>query len=243
MRRGDPLRGWFSNAGILVARPGDNDPARLAVTLKGGRGGGSHSHADLGQFVVAVQGRTPLLDPGSENYNSKTFTSARFTIPRIGGFGHAVPLVGGRWQPGGKGASSRIVRTDFSPGTDIYALDLRDACDVPGLRKLERAFTYTRTGRGQLVVEDTVEFSSPQTFGTALITMGSMKQESPDTLLFTDGPARVRVKIESVSGILYAVTTQPVETNRPPVPTRVGIDFAQPVTRASLRCTITPVAD
>ncbi|MDR1282095.1 MAG: heparinase, partial [Opitutaceae bacterium] len=36
MRRGDPLRGWFSNAGILVARPGDNDPARLAVTLKGG---------------------------------------------------------------------------------------------------------------------------------------------------------------------------------------------------------------
>ncbi|MDR1283461.1 MAG: heparinase, partial [Opitutaceae bacterium] len=170
------------------------------------------------------------------------FTSARFTIPRIGGFGHAVPLVGGRWQPGGKGASSRIVRTDFSPETDIYVLDLRDACDVPGLRKLERAFTYKRAGRGQLVVEDTVEFSSPQTFGAALITMGSMKPESPDTLLFTDGPARVRVKIES-SGGPFTVTTQPVETNRPPVPTRVGIDFAQPVTRASLRCTITPVAD
>ncbi|EIP98570.1 Heparinase II/III-like protein [Opitutaceae bacterium TAV1] len=240
MQRGDPLRGWFSDAGILVARPGDNDPARLAVTLKGGRGGANHSHADLGQFVVALHGRAPLLDPGSENYNSKTFTSARFTIPRIGSFGHAVPVVAGQYQLGGKRATTRIVRIDFTDTTDTYVLDLAGAYDAPGLTRLERAFTYTRTGAGRLVVADTVEFSSPQTFGTALITMGTMKQESADTLLFIDGPARVRVKIES-SGGPFTVTTQPVETNRPPAPTRIGIDFANPVTRASLRCTITPV--
>ncbi|AHF90672.1 heparinase [Opitutaceae bacterium TAV5] len=240
MQRGDPLRGWFSDAGILVARPGDNDPARLAVTLKGGRGGANHSHADLGQFVVALHGRAPLLDPGSENYNSKTFTSARFTIPRIGSFGHAVPVVAGQYQLGGKRATTRIVRIDFTPDVDTYVLDLAGAYDAPGLTRLERAFTYTRTRAGRLVVDDTVEFSSPQTFGTALITMGTMKQESADTLLFIDGPARVRVKIESSVGS-FTVTKQPVETNRPPAPTRVGIDFAQPVTRASLRCTITPV--
>lgn len=237
-----PLRGWFAEDAILVARPGDNQLNRLAVAIKGGRGGLPHGHADLGQFIVALAGRTPLLDPGAEKYEAKTFSNTRFFIPRIGSFGHSVPLIAGRWQLGDARASSHVVRTVFTPDADILALDLKGAYDVPELTRLERVFTYDRANPGRLIVEDTVEFSSPQTFGTALITMGSMAPKTRDSIIVSDGNAQLLVKMETgAPGQMFTVEPQSIETNHPPAPLRIGITLNEPVTHAVLRCTITPL--
>lgn len=238
----DPLRSWFPDAGILIARQGADAEGTLAVALKGGVGGANHGHADIGQFVVALNGRTPLLDPGAEPYDSKTFSNLRFTIPRIGSFGHSVPVVGGHWQLGDRSATSRVSKLDFTPLEDTYSIDLAGAYGDPELVKLNRTFTYSRIGAGQLVVEDFVKFSTPQVFGTALITMGKVIQEAPDTLIITDGEARIQVKIESMNQP-FLVKIQPLETKLQPAPTRIGIDFTNPVSEATLCCRISPLSE
>ena len=37
---------------------------RLGVALKGGHNAEHHNHNDVGSYVVALAGTTPLLDPG-----------------------------------------------------------------------------------------------------------------------------------------------------------------------------------
>ncbi|MGE9294529.1 MAG: heparinase II/III domain-containing protein [Puniceicoccales bacterium] len=228
-----PLRSWFDEAGILICRPGDGDTHRMAVTLKGGDGEQNHTHADLGQFVVAVGNETPLLDPGSENYTAETFTSRRYTIPRIGSFGHSVPVLGGQWQLGGKRAEAEIVQISFSPQTDSYVLDLTDVYDLESLQLFERSFLYSREGACSLQVVDRVQFDpvappDERTYEGSLITMGEVEHVDENTLIVSKGDSRVQVRIET-HGELFEITEERIPTTRPPEPLRIGVRLSKPL--------------
>lgn len=69
-----PLRDWFPDAGILICRPAPGTRRALAVALKGGHNAEHHNHNDVGSFLVALAGETPLVDPGSEVYTARTFS-------------------------------------------------------------------------------------------------------------------------------------------------------------------------
>ncbi len=240
---GPGIRSWFDQAGVLICRPAPNSSSRLAVALKGGHNNEHHNHNDVGSFVVVLDGKPLLLDPGGEVYTARTFSSRRYDSNVLNSFGHPVPLVAGKLQSVGRQASGRVVRSEFTDSTDTLTLDITSAYDVPQLKKLERTFVYSRSGSGSLTVTDEVTFSRPTEFGTALITFDQWKKITSSSLLIRDEDEALHVKI-AVSGAGFEIKPETIEEdisgNR--LPTRLGVNLTRPVTHATVSVTIAPHA-
>ncbi len=170
------LRDWFADNGVLICRPSPEQPAGMAVAIKGGDNGENHGHNDLGSFIVALDGDTPLADPGAEVYTARTFSAHRFDSNVINSFGHSVPRVAGALQRPGRQARAKVLATDFSEQADRITMDLRSAYPVKELQRLERTLVYRRAGLGSLSVTDEIELASPEPLGAALITFSPWKQ-------------------------------------------------------------------
>jgi hypothetical protein len=233
------LRTWFDNAGILIGRPASGSACRMGVALKGGHNAEHHNHNDVGSYVVVVGNKPVLLDPGAETYTARTFSKDRYVSKLLNSFGHPVPLVAGKLQREGRSSQGRVLRTEFTDRADTLALDIATPYPCPELKRLERTFEYSREGAGSLTVTDTVEFASPQTFGTALITLGKWDRDGDGSLVVRDGFEAVRVEI-SVKGGEFDVQAEEIVEDAPVKPTRIGINLKQLVTAATITLRITP---
>jgi len=192
-----PLRSFFSDAGVLIARnPPDTAPV-FGVALKGGHNDGPHNHDDVGSFSLVLGHDMIICDPGGEVYTKRTFGPHRFESKALNSYGHAVPVIAGQLQENGAQAHAEMLETNFSADSDVFKLDLRSAYAVPSLEKLERTFVFQRGDKPSLEVSDAVKFSEPEQFETALITWGKVEETGPNTLEITDGSSRVRVTIDT----------------------------------------------
>ena len=246
---GPGIRSWFDRAGILICRPAANSTSHLAVALKGGHNAEHHNHNDVGSFVVVLDDRPLLLDPGGEVYTARTFSSRRYESNVLNSFGHPVPLVAGKLQRTGRQASGRVVREDFTEDTDTLVLDISSAYDVPELKKLQRKFVYSRKDLGSLTVTDEVVFSKPCDFSTALITFDQWQQLSATSLMIRDQDKALRVDIEVTgadpsttlrTGFKIQPETIEEDLSGRRLPTRLGINLTKPVSRAVVCLTISP---
>jgi len=236
-----PLRDWFPDAGILICRPRPGNERGLGVALKGGHNAEHHNHNDVGSFVVALAGKTPLVDPGSEVYTARTFSGERYQSGVLNSFGHPVPMVAGELQAKGRSAAAKVVEAEFTDEQDTLVLDLSAAYKVEGLKKLQRSFVFSRKGAGRLVVIDEVELASPQSFATALVTFSDWKESGAGRLLVGSGSAAVQVDVDA-GGEQFSVEAERIEEDLPGgrVPVRLGINLREPVTAATVTVTITP---
>ncbi len=236
-----PLRNWFHDAGILICRPQSKEQNALAVALKGGHNAEHHNHNDVGSFVVAWRGRTPIVDPGSEQYTARTFSSRRYESNVLNSFGHSVPRVAGTLQRSGAKAAAQIIKTDFTDRQDVLALDLRSVYAVDGLLSLRRTFVFSREGQGSLTVIDEVEFDKPQSFGTALITFQPQPVVSDHGIQIGQGADAVIVEV-STDGAKFNVQQEEIheDVHSRHLPVRIGIDLTEPVKRARITMTIRP---
>jgi hypothetical protein len=237
-----PLRDWFSDAGILICRPKSYNDRALGVALKGGHNAEHHNHNDVGSFVVALGNSTPLVDPGREVYTARTFDGAnRYKSDVLNSFGHSVPRVAGTLQVTGREAHAKILKTLFTDAEDTLVMDISSAYKVPGLKKLVRTFVFSREGKGKLTVIDEVEFEQPKNFGTALITFAKRQQPEPDRLIIGEGDDAVEVVVTATGGD-FRIDSHSIDENLPGkrIPVRLGVDFTQPVREGSISVTITP---
>jgi len=239
---GPGIRSWFENAGVLICRPARNSTSSLAVALKGGHNNEHHNHNDVGSFVVVLDDRPLLLDPGGEVYTARTFSGRRYESNVLNSFGHPVPIVNGKLQRTGRQASGRIVRNEFTKDADTLLLDFSSAYDVPELKKLQRKFDYSRLDLGSLTVTDEVVFSRPCDFGTALITFDEWQQLSDSSLVIRDQNKALRVDIDVV-GADFKIKPETIKEDLSGrrLPTRLGINLTKPVLRAVVNITIKPV--
>jgi hypothetical protein len=235
------MRSWFPDAGVLIGRPADGPVGALGVAMKGGHNAENHNHNDVGSYVVVLDGQAILADPGSEVYTARTFGRHRYDSKVLNSWGHPVPVVAGGLQKTGEDAAAVVLRADFTPARDVLTLDLAPAYEAEGLRKLERTFVYSRADTAELVVRDEVEFEEPAAFGTALVTFGRWKQTAPASLLVYDTLAAVDVTV-AVEGGTWTATSETIDEDviAPGRPTRIGIDLAEPVSRAVIELTIRP---
>ena len=237
--RGPELRDWFQQAGILICRPGEGGAARMGVALKGGHNAEHHNHNDVGSYVVVLGSRPVLLDPGSEVYTARTFSSKRYESKVLNSYGHPVPLVAGKLQRTGREARGQVLETSFTDAADTLRLDIASAYEVPELQKLERTFVYSRESLGSLTVTDSVAFATPQHFGTALITLGEWQRDGERALLVYDFDEAVRVQISATGE--FELQVERIEEDSHGEPKRIGINLAKPVTEAAITVTITPI--
>ena len=156
-----------------------------------------------------------------------------------------MPVVAGKLQRTGADARAKVLDTAFAEESDTLRLDLRSAYEYPELKKLERTFVYSRPtpsegegACGALTVTDTVEFETPQSFSTALITTGEVKQVGGRTLLITNAEEKVSVEIDC-GGLPFSIKTERITEDSSIKPTRIGIELDHPVTSASITTKVT----
>lgn len=230
------LRHWFDAFQLLLCRPGPQTTRRFSATFLGGTNGRNHNHNDLGTFTVLLDGRALVVDPGAETYSFRTFSTHRYDSQLLNSYGHPVPRVAGQLQEAGAQWMTTVLAQEFSDDTDRLVLNLRNAYDVPGLRKLEREFLYDRRGAGSLTITDRVEFSTPSAFESALITFGDYRIDG-SRIRLTDGPAALDIEV-TLDGAPLEIATDVI--NQPPAPKRLALRCARDVRTATLRTVLRP---
>jgi hypothetical protein len=236
-----PLRSWFFEAGILIGRP-EAGKDGLGVALKGGHNAEHHNHNDVGSFVVVLGKSTPLLDPGGEVYTARTFSSKRYESNLLNSFGHPVPVVAGQLQRTGRDAQAKVLKAEFTDESDTFSIDFGSAYPVKSLKKLQRTFVFSRQGRGSLKIVDEVEFSQPESFGTALITLSPWKGESSTGLTIGEGAESVQVDVTADKGELKFRSEEIKEDRHgKALPVRLGFELPSAVTRATVTTIVRPV--
>ena len=230
-KRDFKIRTYFDQAGILICRS-SLTPDAFQAAIKAGHNHEHHNHNDVGSYIVLTGRFMPCCDPGLENYTARTFSSRRYESKLLNSWGHAVPVVAGELQKPGREYQGKIIKTDFSKDKDSILIDMKKAYTVHSLVKLDRDFVYDRKA-DTVRVTDTVEFSRPEKFGTAIVTYGKVKIISDNELLISDRNISVKVKITADGGKLKITTAKINEDNgRKDKPTRIGLDFTTPVTKA-----------
>lgn len=238
----DPLRTWFPDGGVLICRPDGEGRGRMGVAILGGHNAEHHNHNDVGTFTVVV-GNEPLLpDIGAEVYTKRTFSNRRYESQALNSFGHAVPVVGGQLQRGGREAAAKILETEFRNEEDTLTLDIRAAYDLPTLEKLTRTFVYSRRGSTSFTVRDSFAFSQPETFETALLTFGEWTRLGPTTLKIRGQRESARVDITPPAGTTLDVASTEIQedlTAKRPA-TRIRLRLVPPIAQGDLALTVVP---
>lgn len=192
-----PLRDEFSEACVFVLRPAATRDTDLAIAVKGGHNAEHHNHNDIGTYVIAVGGGTPLVDPGREVYTQRTFGPHRYDSNLINSFGHPVPRVAGQLQRSGREAAAKVLDKTYSDRHDNLVLDLTAGYDVDDLMSLKRRFDFVRGGGGRITITDHAKFASPQEFETALITASPWRQAEEHRFLIGEGASCINAEITS----------------------------------------------
>jgi len=236
-----PIRDSFPDAGIVVCRPA-NGGSGPAIAIKAGHNSEHHNHNDVGSFVIALDGETPLTDPGSEVYTQRTFSSQRYESTVLNSYGHPVPLVAGKLQNTGSAARGTLTTLLTSAAEDRYLIDFNAAYSqtVPSLNTLNRELRFVRSPQPSIEIIDSVAFSSPQTFGGGLITFGSAQATGGNTIEVTENNVSMDVTLTSPQG--FTVDQEDLDEDLPGgrIARRIGIDLDQPIQNSTLSYLITP---
>lgn len=232
------VRSFFDQAGVLVCRP-SSPTCRLAAAMKAG-GNSSHSHNDIGSFVIALGSETIVGEPGGPHaYNDKTFGPQRYTFKMLNSFGHPVPVVAGQLQVDATKVKPPVLGTAFSDAQDEMRIDLKPAYQVPTLAKLERTMRFVRTGVGAVRIEDVVAFTQASAFEVCLTTRATHEQVDATTLVFTAGKERLQVVVTTPDG--FELTSEAIEEFDAPPFTRLGLKLTKPVTATTVTMVFTPL--
>jgi hypothetical protein len=233
----DAARSYFADVGVLVCRPAPGGSSRLGVAIKAG-GNSSHSHNDVGSFVVSLGGELPVGDPGGPTmYDSKTFGRERFDRKLLNSYGHPLPVLGGKLQVDATRVRAKVLSTSFADDIDTITIDLAPAYNLPAIRRVTRTLTFRRDGTGRVLVRDDFEFAEPTTIESALTTSGEVEALDASRVRFSAGKEKV------VAVVRGPATQEPkIETFTELGVTfrRVGFALRDPVLQATIEMEIEP---
>lgn len=198
------LQAYYADSGILVSRPAAGQ--NLAVTIKAG-GNTTHSHNDIGSFVIGLGGVQPVGDPGGPKYyTAATFGPHRFDSRLLNSFGHPVPEIGGHLQLDATKVKANVVAHAFESEKDSITIDMTPAYDLPELKSLTRTMVHSRSGKGSIDITDEFDLEKPEEVIESLPTHGSWKKVDDHTLLFTQSAQRLKVVIDAPAPIFVSET-------------------------------------
>ena len=202
----------FSDAGIVIVRPGDVKSCRFAAAFKGGSNFEFHNHNDVGSYSLVLDNELPIVgDPGLEHYSARTFSKRRYESNLINSYGHCVPVINGKLQSAGKNTYSPILEKSFTPDGAQVKINMAPAYpEVKDIVKLERIFKYSRANTGSFSVIDKGEFKKPVSFETAIITFGSYKQKSANKIIITNNKQQIEVTINT-NGAPFTISSEEIK--------------------------------
>jgi len=153
-----PASVWFPGIQVALARDAGGDG--LVLSAKGGHNDESHSHNDVGTFILYRGGRPVIVDAGVETYTKFTFNDQRYTLWTMRSGYHNVPDLGGREQSPGRAFAARGAAFTDDGVTARFTVDIAGAYPAEaGVERFDRAFVFTRGGGIDLT--DSWRFTGP----------------------------------------------------------------------------------
>ncbi len=230
-----PLLSWFKTSGVLIVRDIDN---RFSLAVKAGHNNEYHNHNDIGSYVLLSQDMLVNCDPGLEVYTNRTFSKHRYESNLLNSWGHAVPIVADKMQGTGKRFKGKILSYTSTNDADTIIIDLKTAYQVAALEVLQRKIVFDRKKK-TVSICDKVNFSSPQKFGTALVTYESFDIVGKDKIIMKKNDRSIDVNISATGGTTHleseVINENPAYLNKRP--SRIGINFTAPVKEAIITVT------
>lgn len=154
-----PAQSWLPDTGVLTARERAGETSGLFLAAKGGHNDESHNHNDVGSFIVAVDGRPVLVDPGAGVYTRQTFGPDRYQIWTMQSSWHNAPAPAGCQQAAGRAHRATGVTAALTADTAELSLDLAAAYPAQaGVRSWRRTIRLDRRAR-LISVRDSWELS------------------------------------------------------------------------------------
>ncbi len=231
-----PVRSWFKDAQVLIARcTKEGQTLAFGTAMKGGHNAELHNHNDVGSYTVMVDGNAMTGDPGGEIYTRRTFSSKRYQSKVLNSYGHPVPVVGGHLQDGGRAAAAKVLVSDFTETKDTFAIDYTAAYArrVPALKSLVRTFVFDRA-QASYTVTDKIVCSAPTTFEVPVITYQTWTKNDEATTFFFDktkGSRKLRMDVKASAPLDFL--TEKIENPGLRSPERLAFRFREPVTEAT----------
>lgn len=105
---------------------------------KAGNNNESHNHNDIGSFILNVNGRKIITDPGRGEYTAEYFGERRYDYFAPSAAAHSVPVINGSMQKDGAEHKGGIIYADDS----TLRLRIEKAYDDPDIIQLEREFGF-----------------------------------------------------------------------------------------------------
>jgi hypothetical protein len=154
-----PPQSWLPVTGVLTVREREGDTAGLFLAAKAGHNDESHNHNDVGSFIVALDGRPVLIDPGAGVYTRQTFGPDRYQIWTMQSAWHNTPAPAGHPQAAGRAHRATDVSASLSAPAAELALDLAAAYPAAaGVRSWRRTLRLDRAAP-LIAIHDSWELS------------------------------------------------------------------------------------
>jgi hypothetical protein len=186
----ETFRSEFPLNGVMILRTGKNEQNQIGVQLKGGNNNERNNHSDVGTYIVAINGGTPLCDIGARYNRHGLVINDIMESNLVNSFGHPVPRINEHLQKNGKGTVAPLLLREYTDETDTLKFDLQyvyEWKDPKEVREFTRTFIFDRTGKdpdssgkAMLSVVDYFRGRKPIAFENCLITFGPFKMLTED---------------------------------------------------------------
>ena len=180
---------WLPSIQVLTCRQQEGKAQGLFLAAKGGHNGESHSHNDVGTFIVALDGTPVLIDAGVGVYSRKTFGPDRYDIWTMQSAYHTLPLVDGTQQAPGSAHGARDVECQIADDATRLRMDIAPAYPATaGIERWVRTLELDRSGAGEVVLRDQWELDhEPGQLALHLLSWQAPDISSPGRLRYETG--------------------------------------------------------
>lgn len=121
---------WLEDMQMMIARESEAAGKGLMLSCIAGSNDprvNHHSHNDIGQFSVNLDGEPVIIDLGQGTYSRATFSASRYELWHISSEGHNVPQINGTLQRADAGVEARDVRYARAGETSVLSFDATQA--------------------------------------------------------------------------------------------------------------------
>lgn len=196
-----PLDAVFKGIDVAFFRSSWEDSNATYLGFKGGNNKASHSHLDLGTFVMDARGYRWAIDLGSDNYNLPAyFGNRRWTYYRLKTEGHNTLVINGVNQTAS--ARAPIIAFDSTPERAFAIADLTAA--YPMTKRVWRGVAML--DREQVMIEDEIEATNPVEIVWGMHTPAEINLDAA-TAILKQGAESVRARIIEPAGAKFEVVS------------------------------------
>ena len=154
----EPISDVLQDTQLMYVHTADD---KVQLAAKGGFNNESHNHNDLGNFILARNGKPVIADLGCLPYEDKTFSPQRYEIWILTAAWHNCAQINGFEQHDGDEYKAELLHYALDENKAEFAVDLTEAYEKEaGIKSYIRRFDFCRSC-GNLTVTDEVQLIEP----------------------------------------------------------------------------------